>query len=165
MFIWVLGGILVIIFIVQGFVFLFVSLFGLWSFGFFVFNLIWKLEKIVWKQQQSDIEIKWLEIQLNYFILFFGCFSRKLANLSCALRDYFFFFTCRSGLELVASHMLAQPSTTVLYLSPMRLIFNCYSEKNFRTNDRNILKTLPGLVLTCASLVRARAQRPLVSSP
>lgn len=61
--------------------------------------------------------------------------------------------------------MLAQPSTTVLYLSPMRLIFNCYSEKNFRTNDRNILKTLPGLVLTCASLVRARAQRPLASSP
>lgn len=77
----------------------------------------------------------------------------------------FFFFTCRSGLELAASHMLAQPSTTVLYLSPMRLIFNCYSEKNFRTNDRNILKTLPGLVLTCASLVRARAQRPLASSP
>lgn len=164
MFIWVLGGILVIIFIVQGFVFLFVPLFGLWSFGFFVFNLIWKLEKIVWKQQQSDIEIKWLEIQLNYFILFFGCFSRKLANLSCALRD-FFFFTCHSGLELVASHILTQPSTTVLYLSHMRQIFNCYSEKNFRTNDRNILKTLPGLVLTCASLVRARAQRPLASSP
>lgn len=60
--------------------------------------------------------------------------------------------------------MLALPSTTVLYLSPMRLIFNCYSGKNFTTNDRNILKTLPGLVLTYASLVRAQAQRPLVSS-
>lgn len=34
-----------------GVCFLFVSLFGLWSFGFFVFNLIWKLERIVWKQQ------------------------------------------------------------------------------------------------------------------
>lgn len=49
--------------------------------------------------------------------------------------------------------------------SPLRLTFNCYSGKNFTTNGRNILKTLPALVLTCAFLVRAGARKPLVSSP
>lgn len=49
--------------------------------------------------------------------------------------------------------------------SPLRLTFNCWSGKNFTTNGRNFLKTLPGLVLTCASLIRARARKPLVSSP
>lgn len=121
-----------------------------------LFNLIWKLERIVWKQQSSGIEMRWLETQLHCVSLFFACFSENSYTAECAERDFSLSDTLR--LRLRAAYVLGKLS--LCGFSTPRKLVSSGCGKNFTANGWTLLKALPGLVRTHASPVSTQVLKP-----